>query len=136
MRNLMKEAHKLTKEIKKEFPEVDYKAQLGICISYLSKESEENRMKELKGSQKQIKWGESIRKEIIDTCNDEIVLLEKLQSKRVAQGKKRMKVHDKKIVRLKEIIEEVSNIEEARVLIEESRNKYDSYDIRHSLLIK
>ena len=46
-----------------------------------------------------------------------------------------MKVRDKKIVRLKEIIEEVSNIEEARILIEESRVKYDSYDIKHSLLI-
>ena len=37
MKNIMKEAHKLTKEIKKEFPEVDYKFQLGLCISYLSK---------------------------------------------------------------------------------------------------
>lgn len=92
-------------------------------------------MKDLKGSEKQIKWGESIRKEIIETCNNEISLLEKLQSERVANGRKRMKVRDKKIVRLKEIIEEVSNIEEARILIEESRVKYDSYDIKHSLLI-
>lgn len=38
--NIMKEAHRLTKEIKKEFKEVDYKAQLGICISYLSKKGE------------------------------------------------------------------------------------------------
>ena len=37
MKNIMKEAHKLTREIKAEFPEVDYKFQLGICISYLSK---------------------------------------------------------------------------------------------------
>ena len=37
MKNIMKEAHKLTKEIIKEFPEVDYKAQLGICLSFLSK---------------------------------------------------------------------------------------------------
>lgn len=42
MKNIMKEAHKLTKEIKKEYPEVDYKLQLGLCISYLSK----NEMKE------------------------------------------------------------------------------------------
>lgn len=35
MKNVMKEAHKLTKEIKREYPNVDYKAQLGICISYL-----------------------------------------------------------------------------------------------------
>lgn len=38
--NIMKEAHKLTKEIKKEYPEVNYMAQLGICIAYLSKGEE------------------------------------------------------------------------------------------------
>ena len=37
MKNIMKEAHKLTREIKREYPEVDYKTQLGICISFLSK---------------------------------------------------------------------------------------------------
>ena len=37
MKNIMKEAHKLTKEIKAEYPNVDYKFQLGLCISYLSK---------------------------------------------------------------------------------------------------
>lgn len=41
--NLLKKAHQLTKEIKREYPEVDYKAQLGICISFLynNKEVEE-----------------------------------------------------------------------------------------------
>ena len=43
MKNIMKEAHKLTKEIKKEFPEVDYRFQLGLCISYLYK-NEKRRM--------------------------------------------------------------------------------------------
>lgn len=42
MKNILKKAHELTREIKKEFPEVDYKTQLGICISYLyNKEAEE-----------------------------------------------------------------------------------------------
>lgn len=35
MGTIMKEAHRLTREIKGEFPEVDYKTQLGLCISYL-----------------------------------------------------------------------------------------------------
>ena len=30
MKNIMKEAHRLTREIKAEFPEVDYQAQLSI----------------------------------------------------------------------------------------------------------
>lgn len=36
--NILKEAHKLTREIKKEFPEVDYKTQLGINIKFLLEE--------------------------------------------------------------------------------------------------
>ena len=38
MKNIMKEAHRLAKEIKKEYPEVDYMAQLGICLSFLYEE--------------------------------------------------------------------------------------------------
>lgn len=63
---VMKEAHRLTKEIKKEFPEVDYKFQLGICMSYLLNGEGENEMVELQGSEKQVKWALDIRKEIIE----------------------------------------------------------------------
>lgn len=34
-RELMKEAHKMAKEIKIEYPEVTYTTQLGICIKFL-----------------------------------------------------------------------------------------------------
>lgn len=40
MKNIMKRAHELTKEIKGEYPEVDYKTQLGICLSFLSKKGD------------------------------------------------------------------------------------------------
>lgn len=61
--NIMKEAHKLTREIKKEFPNVDYKFQLGLCISYLHRNKEAIKMVDLKGTEKQVKWAEDIRKE-------------------------------------------------------------------------
>ena len=64
-RNLMKEAHKLTKEIKKQYPEVDYKTQLGLCLSFLSQEKGDNEMVELKGTEKQVKWAKDIRNRII-----------------------------------------------------------------------
>lgn len=59
-RNLMKEAHKLTKEIKEQYPEVDYMTQLGLCLSFLSQEGGKE-MVELKGSEKQIKWADGLR---------------------------------------------------------------------------
>lgn len=63
---IMKEAHRLTKEIKNEFPEVDYKFQLGICMSYLLNEKGEKEMVELEGTEKQVKWALDIRKEILE----------------------------------------------------------------------
>ena len=68
MKELMKKAHQMTKEIKAEYPEVDYKFQLGLCISYLSKneKKEDVEMVELKGTEKQVKWAEDIRKEVVE----------------------------------------------------------------------
>lgn len=64
---IMKEAHKMTKKIKAEYKEVDYKFQLGLCISYLLSERVERKMelKELKGSEKQVKWANDIRKNLL-----------------------------------------------------------------------
>ena len=69
MINLMKKAHQLTKEIKREYPEVDYKAQLGLCISYLSNK-EEREMVELEGTEKQVKFASDIRKNIINMIEE------------------------------------------------------------------
>lgn len=72
--NLLKEAHKMTKEIKREYPEVNYKAQLGICLTFLYNNKEEREMVELEGSEKQVNWAEKIRKEMLDTKNIEMAL--------------------------------------------------------------
>ena len=37
-KELMIKAHKMTKEIKAEYPAVDYKFQLGLCLAYLYQE--------------------------------------------------------------------------------------------------
>lgn len=67
MRNIMIEAHRMTKEIKNNSPEVDYKAQLGLCLSFLmmNKKEEKVMMVKLEGSEKQVKWAESLREEFI-----------------------------------------------------------------------
>lgn len=40
-KEIMVKAHQMTREIKSEFPMVDYKVQLGLCISYLLEEEKE-----------------------------------------------------------------------------------------------
>lgn len=42
MKNIMKQAHEMTKEIKREYPEVNYKFQLGLCLSFLAKKGDNN----------------------------------------------------------------------------------------------
>ena len=56
-RNLMKEAHKLTKQIVSEYGDVDYMTQLGLCLSFLSQEKGEKEMVEISiGTEKQIAY--------------------------------------------------------------------------------
>ena len=64
-RNLMKEAHKMTREIINQYGDVDYRTQLGLCLSFLSQEKGDNEMVELKGTEKQVKWAKDIRNRII-----------------------------------------------------------------------
>lgn len=64
-KELMVKAHEMTKEIKNEYPGVDYKFQLGLCLAYLHAEGENKEMVELKGTEKQVKWAEDIREEML-----------------------------------------------------------------------
>ena len=73
MRNVMIEAHRMTREIKRTSPEVDYRAQLGLCLSFLmmnKKEEKVMEMAKLEGSEKQIKWAEDLRKEFVTNIEE------------------------------------------------------------------
>ena len=74
MKNLLKEAHKLTKEIKNKYPEVNYMAQLGVCISYLNNK-EEVEMVELKGTEKQIDWAKKLREDVLNKFDEKLDLI-------------------------------------------------------------
>ncbi|MCB2308880.1 hypothetical protein LGL08_20655 [Clostridium estertheticum] len=65
-KEMMIKAHKMTKEIKTEYAEVNYSFQLGLCMSYLAKEGEKKEMVELQGSEKQVAWAENIRATTIE----------------------------------------------------------------------
>ena len=124
---IMKEAHRLTKEIKKEFPNVDYKFQLGICMSYLLNGEGENEMVELQGSEKQVKWALSIREKTISTINEAINFLEEGQQVRIKRTGKRAQDIDERIRRIKLMLEEVKNEQSSKVFIEKWRFKDLAY---------
>ena len=54
-------AHEMTRKIKNEYPEVDYKFQFSLCLSFLYEEEIEMKVV-LEGSEKQIKFAEDIKK--------------------------------------------------------------------------
>lgn len=121
MKNIMKEAHKLTREIKREYPEVDYKTQLGICISFLSKNEGDVEMTELKGTEKQIKWAESIRKNVLDVLENAINDYKKIVADMEKKNGKTPKRFVKNIANINNLIEEVKKNNDAKKFIEDYR---------------
>ena len=73
-RNMMQTAHKMTKEMKAQYPEINYSFQLGLNIQFLLEEEKEmtrvkpmdlRNMPKLEGTDKQVEWATKIRLEII-----------------------------------------------------------------------
>ncbi len=80
---LARKAHELTREIKKEYPEVNYSFQFGLemkCL--LSQKEEENKVVELKGSKKQVAWAEKIRDEKMEDWKKEQENLKDAENKK------------------------------------------------------
>ena len=82
MKNIMKEAHNLTKKIIRKGD--SYKATFRICLSFVHSEIRkgENKMIELKGTEKQVKWANDIRKNIIEACDLAVIEFNKVDTKR------------------------------------------------------
>ena len=83
---LIRKAHKETRNMKKEFPIVTYKFQFGLEMSYLLSQIKEveNIMVELKGSEKQIAWAEKIRDEKMEDWKKEQEDLKDAENKKYA----------------------------------------------------
>lgn len=72
-KELFVNAHKMTKEIKKEFPQVNYMFQFSLCLSYLKERGA--KMVELKGTEKQVTWANDIRENIVKMFDEKIELM-------------------------------------------------------------
>ncbi|HEL2861445.1 TPA: hypothetical protein UL242_003593 [Clostridioides difficile] len=129
MKTLFKEAHKIAREIKEKYNDVDYKVQFSLCLSFLNKKGD-IKLKELKGSEKQIIWANDIRTDILNLTNE----LEKSKIERIKNED--YKIKDMSIEEMTErckrkferIREAISNIENAKFFIDNFRNvlKYNS----------
>ena len=68
MKKIFKEAHKMTKQMVAKYG-VDYQAQFGLNLSYLLENKEEEKVEKMIGSEKQVKWAEDIKKNLIMNAN-------------------------------------------------------------------
>lgn len=70
MKNIMKEAHNLTKKIIRKGD--SYKATFRLCLSFVHSQVKKgvNKMVELKGSEKQVKWALEIRKQTLEVIEN------------------------------------------------------------------
>lgn len=112
-RELMIKAHKMAKEIKAEYPAIDYKFQLGLCLSYLYENEGENEMVELKGSEKQVAWAKEIREIVVEASRRNLECKQKFHDEK--PGKK-MRV--RLLEDAKELNEKIENEESAKFFIE------------------
>ena len=128
---IMKAAHELTKEIKAKYPEADYRAQLGICIKFLLKKGEV-KMIELKGTEKQIKYANDIKKELLNLTKQafEIANQKRFESKGkyYDSEKKVYKQYNKFLIFIKNEENAKYIIENFKFVLDKDNIKYFIYD--------
>ena len=87
-------AHQMTREIKRQYQEVDYRAQFGLCLSYLLKNRKEEKgmeYPELTGTPKQVAWANDIREKMVEgmkqALEHRIYMLRKYHSEQISEEK-------------------------------------------------
>ncbi|MGX8126433.1 hypothetical protein ACWTV9_09250 [Clostridioides difficile] len=118
MKNLFKKAHEMAGEIKRKYNDVDYKVQFSLCLSFLNKKGD-IKLKELNGSEKQIKWANNIRKDILILVDE----LEKIDIEEIKKWKEddTVKIIEKRKRKIERIREEIRNIDSAKFFIDNFR---------------
>lgn len=97
MKKIFKRAHKMAREIKREYPDVNYRVQFGLCLSYLlNKKEEEKMMIGTKGTERQVKFAQDILNKINEVVSVEEVVeeikAEIMNSERLNDEKKARKI--------------------------------------------
>ena len=111
MRNMSKvftEAHRITRDMVEEYG-MDYRAQFAITLSYLLNKKEEEEVRELKGTEKQVKWANDIM-----AIFDEIVADVEISIEKYSKTEERKEIERNK---LKDIKLKLDELEDAGQII-------------------
>ncbi len=117
MKKVFKKAHEMTRKFVEEYG-VDYQAQFGLCLSYLLDEKNKKEegsmkieMKELKGTEKQIKFANDIKEATLEIVNQ--------FERAIEQYSKHEEMKEKNMQRLEKAKELFKSYEKAGDFIED-----------------
>ena len=128
-RNIMREAHKLTKQIISEYGDVDYTTQLGLCLSFLSQEGGKE-MVELKGTEKQVKYANDIIEAMTNIIDEAIeIRISKLSDKWSKMEENKKAKYKTEENYKKTVVEKILNSKEKMFSNEESKFYIEKYRI-------
>lgn len=125
MKNIMKEAHNLTKKIIRKGD--SYRATFRICLSFVHSQIKKGVEKMLKGTEKQIKWAVDIKNDLTQYVNEAVEILEQFKSEATMEKSKQR--HQRKIDILKNDLESINEIESAKEIIENYKHLQMEYTV-------
>lgn len=124
MKNIMKEAHNLTKKIIRKGD--SYKATFRMCLSFVHSQVKKGAKAMLKGTEKQVKYANDIKVELLNLLNECKEINKKdvvakwdtfKESKKAKFGSKEALI-EKRICKINSVISIVNEITEAKEMIE------------------
>ena len=125
MKNIMKEAHNLTKKIIRKGD--SYRATFRICLSFVHSQIKKGVEKMLKGTEKQIKWAVDIKNDLTQYVNEAVEILEQFKSEATMEKSKQR--HQRKIDILKNDLKSINEIESAKEIIENYKHLQMEYTV-------
>lgn len=119
MKNVMKKAHEITKNIIKKGD--SYRATFRLALIFVHSQIKRGVkvMVELKGTEKQIKWANDIRDAVLVACDSAIDAYEEMQQETFARKGKRLRRRDSQIQSIRDMKVELEKAEIASYFIDE-----------------
>ena len=123
--NVFKKAHEITKKIIRKGDSYRETFRLALIFVYSELKKGANKMVELKGTEKQVKYANDIKLKLVKTINNAMQELEKFQTENLEINGKRSKKRDRLISEMKNELDMIINIENSKEIIESYINIFD-----------
>ena len=123
--NVFKKAHEITKKIIRKGDSYRETFRLALIFVYSELKKGANKMIELKGTEKQVKYANDIKSKLVKTINNAMQELEKFQAENIEINGKRSKKRDRLISEMKNELDIIINIENSKEIIESYKNIFD-----------